>query len=119
MEMSTYFKAWNATISGPEPSRYTPENPPVVGRIANAKPVSQGLEAGTLTWTAMTAAQWIDLWDKWNAGKDTAGTFTLPPRTSGETWTAWRSVTAYAEEPNYEVDGHLYFNITMRIVITA
>ena len=117
--MSTYFKVWNATISGPEPARWIPEPPPVVGRLTTGQPVNQGLEAGTVMWPVMTYAQFIDLWDKWNAGKSTSGTFTLPPRTSGQTWTSWRSVTAYAEEPKYEVEGHLYKNITMRIVITA
>jgi len=115
--MSTYFKVWNATISGPEPSRYVPENPPVVGRICNGKPVAQGREAGTITWTVMTMAQFIDLWDKWDTNQDSSGTFTLPGRTSGNTWASWRSVTAYAEEPKYEVEGPLYYRISMRIVI--
>jgi hypothetical protein len=115
--MSTYFKVWNATISAPDPETYTPENPPVVGNYANAKPVSQGRERGMATWSSMTIAEFIDLWDKWNTSKDTSGTFVIPGRTSGQSWTTWRSVTAYAEEPTCVYQNNQVMNVAMRIVI--
>lgn len=117
--MSTYFKVWNSTITAADPDSYVPEPPPVVGRLTTGQPVAQGLEAGTALWTTMTIAAFIDLWDKWNAGKSTTGTFVIPGRTSGQSWTTWRSVTAYAEQPTCEYRGNQVQNVTMRIVITA
>jgi hypothetical protein len=93
------------------------ENPQVVGRFASGKPVSQGREAGVATWSVMTIAQWIDLWDKWNTDKNNSGTFVIPGRTSGQSWTTWRSVTAYAEEPTCVYQNNNVMNVALRIVI--
>jgi len=116
--MSSYFKAWNALLTTcPDPDEYAPEPPPVVGRFASAKPVAQGREQGTLVWDNITLADWIDLWDKWNTNKNSSGTFVIPPRTSGGSWTSWRSVTAYAEEPIPRYRGRIVQGATMHIVI--
>jgi len=115
--MSTYFKMYNALITGNDPDTYTPEPPPVIARMASGKPIAQGREAGTVTWAFMTIAAWIDLWDRWNTNKNSSGTFVIPGRTSGQSWTTWRSVTAYAEEPTHTATGRIYTNVSMRIVI--
>jgi hypothetical protein len=118
--MSSYFKAWNALLTTcPDPDGYTPEPPPVVGRFSSAKPVAQGREQGVLAWDNISLAAWIDLWDVWNTNKDSSGTFVIPPRTSGGSWTSWRSVTAYAEEPQLTYRGRVVQGCTMRLVITA
>jgi hypothetical protein len=115
--MSTYFKVWNSTISGPEPSHYSPEPPVTVGQYATGKPVAQGREAGTFSWVIMSIAEWVDLWDRYNTNKNSSGTFTFPPQTSGENWTSWRSETAYAEEPVCEIDGPNAHNVSLRVII--
>lgn len=114
---SAYFKAWNSAITAPDPDGYVAEPPAVTTRMASGKPVAQGREAGTATWTFMTIAEWIDLWDRWDTNKDSSGTFIIPGRTSGQSWTAWRSVTAFAEQPTCEFRGRMCQNVAMRIVI--
>lgn len=118
--MSAYFKAWNSLISAPDPDGYTPEGPRHVGTQCSGKPIVQGRERGTLTWEAMTLAHFIDLWDRYNTNKDSSGTFIIPGRTSGQSWTTWRSVTAYAiEEPKREYRGRNCLSVTWSIIITA
>lgn len=118
--MSTYFKVWNATIAADEPSGYIPDAADMVGQFCDGQPVLQGLEQGTIVWDAMTLASWIDLWDRWNTNKNTSGTFIIPGRTSGQSWTTWRSVTAYVMgEPEMEYRERNCYRVTMRIVITA
>lgn len=115
---SAYFKAWNSAITASDPDSYTPEPAPVVGRMCSGKPIRQGREAGTITWTYMTLAEFIDLWDRYNTNKDSSGTFVIPPHTSGGSWTSWRSVTAYAEqEPTGDFRGRVVQNVTLKIVI--
>lgn len=117
--MSTYFKVWNSVISAPDPDVYTPEPQPVVGRFATGKPVSQGREAGVAQWATITLAHFIDLWDRWSTNKNSSGTFVIPPRTSGGSWTSWRSTTAYAEEPQLTYQGNNVQGCSMRIVIVG
>jgi len=118
--MSTYFKMWNSTITAKDPATYIPEAPPMVGQMSSGKPITQGLEYGTLTWNAVTLAGWIDIRDKYNTNKDTAGTFVIPGNTAGQSWTTWRSVTAYVvEQPKCEYKEKNVFSVTMQIVITG
>lgn len=114
---SAYFKVWNSAITAPDPDGYAAEPPPVVGRMGSGKPIRQGREAGTASWAYMTLAEFIDLWDRYNTNKDSSGTFVIPGRTSGQSWTVWRSVTAYAEEPTCEYRGRVCQGVSMRIVI--
>ena len=113
--MSSYFKAWNTFLSGKDPDSYTPEPPPVVARTDAGKPIAQGLEAGTLTWDVMSLADYINLWSLWNTNKNVSGVFKIPPCLSGS-WTSWRSITAYAEEPRGEYRGWVVRSVTMHIV---
>jgi len=117
--MSSYFKAWNSLISGPDPDSYTPEYPSTVGQMADGKPVAQGREAGTLAWNNITLASWIDLRDRYNTNKDSSGTFVIPPHASGGSWSSWRSVTAYAEHPQAVYQGEVVQQVTMRIIIVG
>jgi hypothetical protein len=117
--MSTYFKAWGTTMGTcPDPSFWTPENAPVVGRFCNGKPVTQGLAAGVLEWTALTPNEFADIWGRWNTNKNTAGSFDIPDR-AGAAATSFRGVTAWAEEPSSRWGQTIRQNVTMRIVITA
>lgn len=115
--MSTYFKMYNATTDAPDPERYVPEPHRIVAHDTVGVPFRGQCERGVVNWSVMTIAHWIDLWDKWNAGKNGSGTFVIPGRTSGESWTTWRSVTAWAEEPRCEYAGNNVHNVTMKIVI--
>jgi len=117
--MSTYFQAWDGTLSTcPDPSTWTPENAPVVARFASGKPVAQGLYGGVLSWSALTPAEYDNLWDIWNTNKDSSGTFTIPDR-SGTLPTSFRSVVAYAEEPSGMWGTRIRSDVTMRIVIVG
>lgn len=117
--MSTYFKVWNATIDGPDPDSYTPEPEPLAGLMERGAPIVQGREAGTLRWAVLNINDFGDLWGKWNTSKAITGVFVIPPRTSGGSWTVWRSVTAYAEEPQCTYRGNNVADVTMRILIVA
>jgi hypothetical protein len=118
--MGTYFKAWNALVDAPDPDAYIPEEGQEVGFLGNGKPIRQGFERGTIVWSVMTLAHYIDLWDAYNTDKDNSGTFIIPPHTSGGSWTSWRSVTAWAiSPPKVEYRGRVCQNVTMRILITA
>ena len=88
--MSTYFKVWNSLITAKDPDSYVPEPAPVAGRLSYGKPISQGREAGTASWTVMTLAAFIDLWDRYNTNKNSSGTVVIPGRTSGQSWTTWQ-----------------------------
>ena len=118
--MSTYFKAWNSTIAAADPSTYTPDPPKLVGQMCSGKPIVQGREQGTLVWDAMTLAGWIDLWDRYNTNKASSGVFVIPGRTSGQSWSTWRSTTSYVmEQPSCEYHALNVHRVSMRIVITA
>lgn len=114
--MSTYFEGWGSTIAAPDPDSYTPDPPVVTGYFADGRPISQGVESGVVYWSVMTIAHWIDLWDKWDAGKAGEGDFKVPGRTSGDSWTSWRSLTAQAEEPTCEYAGNQVTNVRMRLI---
>jgi hypothetical protein len=117
--MSSYFKAWNSLLTtAPDPDAYQVEPKPVAAYLDSGKPVQQGRETGMVIWPVMSLAQYHDLYNVWNTNKDTSGTFVIPP-ISGSSWTSWRSVTAYAEQPTVEYRGRVCQNVTMRLVITA
>jgi len=117
--MSSYFQAWGSVLTTcPDPATYTPVPPPVVGRLASAKPVAQGYEQGDLTWNALTVAEYADLWGRWNTNKDTSSTFQIPNR-AGSGPTSFRSVVAYAEEPRGTWGQTLRMGVSMHIVIVG
>ena len=114
--MSLRFKMFNATIEAPDPDSYVPTYDPVVARRADARPLTQGREIGTCTWAVMSLSDWHDLRGDWNNNRGTLGTFVVPP-ISGDSWTSWRSVSAYIEPPTGELRGNQVFNVTLRIII--
>ena len=116
---AVYFKMWNALTTAPDPEVYIPEWPAVVGQMCSGKPITQGLERGSVVWTAMTIAEYIALKAAYDTNKDTSGTFVIPPSATGS-WTSWRSVTAYvAGAPTGEWRGRVVQNVTVQLVITA
>lgn len=114
--MSTYFKMFNSLIEAPDPDAYIPEYIQVVGRRADARPTIQGREIGVCTWAAMTLSDWHDMRARWVDNRGTSGTFVVPP-ISGDSWTSWRSVTAFIEPPTGEFRGNQVQNVSLRIVI--
>jgi hypothetical protein len=117
--MSLRFQAWGSVLTtATDPDAYAVEPKPVVAHLDSGKAVQQGREVGNLMWSMMSLGQFTDLWGRWNTNKNTSGTFVIPPRT-GSSWTSWRSVTAYAEEPMVEYRGNVCTGVSMRIVITA
>jgi hypothetical protein len=117
--MSTYFKAWGTALSTcPDPTTWMPVPRPSVAYMANAKPVAQGYEQGDLTWSAITPADYADLWGRWNTNKDSSGSFDIPNR-AGTTPQSFRTVTAYAEDPRGQWGANIRSNVTMHIIITG
>jgi hypothetical protein len=117
--MSTYWQAWGGTLSTcPDPQTWTPENQPVVGRIADGQPIQQGREAGAYSWAYLTTAEYENLWDTWNSNGTTSGTFTVPDR-SDSAPEDWRSVVAYGEEPSSTFGQRGRVTVSMRIVIVG
>ena len=114
--MSAYFKMFNSLIEAPDPDAYVPEYTQVVGRNWDGMPFLQGCEIGVCTWAVMSLSDWHDMRGRWNSNKGTSGTFVIPP-ISGDSWTSWRSVTAYIEPPTCEMRGNVCQNVTLRIII--
>ena len=114
--MSTYFKMFNSLIEAPDPDSYVPEYDPIVARRADAMPITQGREIGTCSWSVMRLSDWHDMRTRWFNARGTLGTFVVPP-ISGDSWTSWRSVSAYIEPPNAEFRGNQVHNVTLRIII--
>lgn len=114
--MSTYFQMFGNLIEAPDPDVYVPEYIQVVGRRGDARPVIQGREVGVCIWPAMSLSDWHDMRARWNDNRGTSGTFVVPPIT-GDSWTSWRSVTAFIEPPTAEFRGNQVQNVALRIII--
>ena len=114
--MSSQFKMFNLLIEAPDPDAYVPTYGPVVARRADARPLTQGREIGTCTWAVMSLSDWHDMRARWNSNKGTLGTFVVPP-ISGNSWTSWRSVSAYIDPPTAEFRGNQIQNVQLRIII--
>ena len=112
--MSTYFQMWGSTIEAPDPESYSKIEGTPIGKFSQGLPVIQGRESHTCSWSVMKLSDYHDLYSRWNTNKATRGTFVLLPH-GGDSWTTWRSITAYCDPPTGEYRGNQVHNVSVTI----
>jgi len=114
--MSTYFQMWGSTIDAPDPEGYSKIEGVPIGKFSQGLPVIQGRESHACTWAVMSLADYHDLYGRWATNKATRGSFVTPPH-GGDSWTSWRTVTAYCDPPTAEYRGNQVFNVSITLHI--
>lgn len=98
----------------PDPAAYMMEGFAEVGAFCNGAPIIQGKESGTLTWAALTHAEFIQLHARWNTNKGSHVAGKIPEIAAGSLGT-YDSITAYFHEPIGEVRNGLWHNVRMPV----
>lgn len=98
----------------PDPQAFEHDGFEEIGTYVDGAPLLQGKENGTLVWGALTHAEFIQLYARWNTNKGTAVAGAIPQVAAGVLAT-YDAITAFFHEPQARVEGKLWKNVRMRV----